>query len=535
MITFEHARKYLDKGWSIFPVVLSDNGNKIEKRPAVPWKEYITRLPTLDELHTWFDGEKYNGIGLATGKVSNVVVVDIDDNADHGIYSPLTVSTISGGRHCYFRWTEEIKNTTKINGEHLDFRGDGGFVVLPPSSLGDKKYTWERFVDPMYLQNLPDELKKKLEKKVVNYSTPGDLPFAYEGNRNDTATRVAGTICSGMSRKLWNSIGWEAFRSWNFTHCSPPLGELELRNTWNSISRTEIRNHPAEQPKYAIFSGQEAMENYNQMMRDYGSGLSTGIDQLDKFFKFVPEQLYLLSAPTFQGKTTLALNMAAKIASLGEKVLFCSLEQGVFIAPRVESILGGRFPETLSILTSDKLMDINQITSVVEGLDEKPRVIFIDHLHFIKKQGRGVTEDVDEIIISIQNMAKKLKIPVFVIAHVRKLNADKPPELDDLRDSSSLSQVPSVVMLLYRKRNEKVDDAKSYLSDNGVLFIAKNRIFGKTGALNVTLKEGGEFVFNPSQPKMADYSVCSLHGKKTWREDTKHWICEICHPKTNLI
>ncbi len=128
---------------------------------------------------------------------------------------------------------------------------------------------------------------------------------------------------------------------------------------------------------------------------------------------------------------------------------------------------------------------------------DKPRLVVVDHLHFLQKEGKGTTEDVDTIILSMQNMAKELSVPVLVNVHVRKLNADRPPDLDDLRDSSSLAQVPSVVMLLYRKRMEasSVLANGSYLDMRGSLIIPKNRIQGKTGIIGFELKNTGEFVF----------------------------------------
>jgi len=83
---------------------------------------------------------------------------------------------------------------------------------------------------------------------------------------------------------------------------------------------------------------------------------------------------------------------------------------------------------------------------------------------------------------------------VFVICHVRKLNADRAPELDDLRNSSSLAQVPSVVMFLYRKKRS-IDDLteNDYLENRGTLIIAKNRIQGRTGFIKIELEQSGEF------------------------------------------
>lgn len=508
MITYDIAKKYLFDGWSVFPVNLSlDKDGKILKKPAVLWKTYQDRKPTDEELHKWFDNPVFNGIGVATGKLSRIVVVDSDGVGDlPDIYSPMVVNTISGGKHFYFRWSEEMRNDVKIDGKPLDFRGDGGFVVLPPSSFNGKGYTWEKHPEPMFLKPVPDNIKKLLEVRKAPSSLQAlqgssvqglgwnDLPV-YDGQRNDTAARVAGMLHGNISKKLWPTVAWKTFQKWNLTNCKPPLDEQVILTTWRSIETADLRNHPTVDT-YKILTGQKTLDEYKNLLTQYGDGLTTGIVELDKYFKFLPEQLYLLSAPTFQGKTTLALNLAAKIASRGENVLFASLEQGFFIVPRVSTIMGGKFPETLSILTTSQMATIEGLTKAIEELDNKPKIVFLDHLHFIKKSGRGATEDLDEIILSAQNMAKQLKIAVFVIAHVRKLNSDRPPELDDLRDSSSLNQVPSVVLLLYRPKNNDGFVKNSYLANNGSLFIAKNRIYGKSGVINFFLHESGEFIFD---------------------------------------
>lgn len=250
--------------------------------------------------------------------------------------------------------------------------------------------------------------------------------------------------------------------------------------------KTEIAN----KPDISVFTGNNAIQELARLNEKFGDGLTTGYEDLDQMFTLLPQQLYLISAATHIGKTTFALNMCARVASCGEPVLFASLEQGVFIADRVANMVG-KFPEKLSILTSNSMLRVKDLTDYVFSMAEKPKLVCIDHLHFIKKDGNKVTQDIDNMIAEIQNMAKKLEIPVIVIAHCRKLNEDKAPTLDDLRDSSSLSQIPSVVIFLHRKKNEGDATIKSLLSEYGGIIVAKNRIQGKTGIIKFELKDSG--------------------------------------------
>lgn len=494
MITYKNAKKYLDMRWSIMPVILTEKNGKIEKKPAVPWKVYQDRRPTEQELHKWFDNGKYNGIGLITGEISRVVVLDIDDLAKApDVDSLLTVDTISGGKHLYFKWIKELRNDARIRDIPVDFRGDGGFVVLPPSGIGDKRYKWDKTIEPMYLDPLPEEIEKQLHKRET--FSPVREPYQVpEGARNMTAAQMAGKITNAVIPNKLDSIGFLAFQQWNNDFCKPPLDEQELLSVWQSI----LTKHRREAPDNPIllYTGEKALLQYEHLEEQYGSGITTGFTGLDNYFKFLPEQLYLISAPTHQGKTTLALNMASRIAQKGSPVLFASLEQGVFIAPRVKTILDDDFPEKLTILTSTQTVGIEPLVRTIEAMEQQPKLVVIDHLHFIKKRGENVTSSIDDMIVRIQNMAKQLQVPVLVIAHVRKLNGDRPADLDDLRDSSSLSQVPAVVMLIHREKNPDDFQAKSYLAPYGSLFIAKNRIQGKTGVISFTLKDSGEFTFS---------------------------------------
>ena len=134
MTLLETAQGYLSLGWSVIPV---KPGSKL---PAVTWKEYQTRPATQDELSSWFKDKTVNeiGIGLVTGKLSKIVVVDLDlyKEASDGkqiLDTLIKVRTGGGGLHGYYAWNREIKNQVNINGKAIDVRGDGGYVVLPPT------------------------------------------------------------------------------------------------------------------------------------------------------------------------------------------------------------------------------------------------------------------------------------------------------------------------------------------------------------------------------------------------------------------
>lgn len=141
----EWAKYYRDTmGWSVIPIV------KGAKNPSIPWTEYQTRKATDEELNKWFKNDNAN-IGVVTGKISNIAVVDID--TEEGMqeitkYIPdstitPTVSTPKGGQHLYFTMPDiDLRNNTRaVPG--CDLRAEGGYVVAPPSINGNgKAYHW---------------------------------------------------------------------------------------------------------------------------------------------------------------------------------------------------------------------------------------------------------------------------------------------------------------------------------------------------------------------------------------------------------
>jgi Bifunctional DNA primase/polymerase, N-terminal len=91
--------------------------------------------------------EVAGGIGLPTGKKSGIVVLDVDVD-DGGLESLAKLEragapvpkiartrTGGGGIHVFFRYpgSTEIRNSAGLLGPGLDIRGEGGYVVVPPS------------------------------------------------------------------------------------------------------------------------------------------------------------------------------------------------------------------------------------------------------------------------------------------------------------------------------------------------------------------------------------------------------------------
>jgi hypothetical protein len=129
------ALDYARRGFSVIPLQAR------EKRPRIKWEAYQTRPAAADEIRGWWQRWPDANVGIVTGAVSGLVVLDVDGEEGRQSLttlpefdrSPSPVVTTGKGSQIYFRHIgEQVRNfARKLPG--LDLRGDGGYVVAPPS------------------------------------------------------------------------------------------------------------------------------------------------------------------------------------------------------------------------------------------------------------------------------------------------------------------------------------------------------------------------------------------------------------------
>lgn len=212
----QHALKYAAAGIAVFPIAARD------KVPAIPKHEGGNGCldATTDDaiVSAWWRNLPDSNIGIATGPVSSLLVVDLDgpegaESWEH-VCAGHTLATArvqtSNGTHLYFRSALTIGNTAKRLGPGIDTRGKGGYVVAPPSiHPSGKQYAWsgkERVEQlPAWLeallnppprppQHLPSPLAGTVEDAYGRAALERileDLRASGEGTRNDALNRAA--------------------------------------------------------------------------------------------------------------------------------------------------------------------------------------------------------------------------------------------------------------------------------------------------------------------------------------------------------
>lgn len=247
--TLQHARDYVKKGFSVIP--LKPRG----KEPIISsWKEYQERYPTDEELVKWFNGSQ-NNIGVVTGRISGIVVVDLDSEAairfskenDFGITPAVKTGK---GYHLYFSYPpdREVRNfQARDDLPDIDLRGDGGYVVGPPSiHSGGKVYQWLPGAGlglsfaPLPTILLINDATEKAPLKELYQGVS-------EGERNISLARLVGSWANDfltLEECLENALLWNDKNE-------SPLPEREIERTVQSIFEMNRKTNPQKdvQPK----------------------------------------------------------------------------------------------------------------------------------------------------------------------------------------------------------------------------------------------------------------------------------------------
>ena len=267
----QRALYYARRGWRVFPLHVPDgNGcschqgsacTSIGKHPLDHPEDLVNGVldATADEalIERWWERWPGANIGLATGAVSGIFVLDIDPRHDgddqllqltkqHGkLPDTPQVLTGGGGVHYYFRHPGfPVTNRAGKNGlaPGVDVKGEGGYVVAPNSLHPNGTYVWELSSHPedVTLSDAPAWLLARLQQPASSARvTTTEKPVATieqitSGGRNDTLTSFAGTM---RRRGAETAVIEAALLKMNELQCKPPLEVDEVQRIARSIGR----------------------------------------------------------------------------------------------------------------------------------------------------------------------------------------------------------------------------------------------------------------------------------------------------------
>jgi predicted XRE-type DNA-binding protein len=236
------ALKLAQLGWSLIPL------RPHSKEPLVPWKALQKRKLTEPELTELFERNPLANVGIITGKVSQLLVLDADapDVVKHLSIPETPIAETARGRHYYFHLPNAHIRSVAGIADGLDIRAEGGYVVSPPSlHPTGKRYNWvipPRGVDQYgALPAPPPKWLMEMIRKRRHHSRPvREIIYGVEeGERNVSSAALIGKLLGCLPADDW-PVAWELVRAWNLQN-KPPLDERQLRDTFDCIARKELQ------------------------------------------------------------------------------------------------------------------------------------------------------------------------------------------------------------------------------------------------------------------------------------------------------
>ncbi len=228
------ALAYAAHGWPVLP---------LRAGQKTPLTEHGLHDATTDAavIESWWNAHPDANVGIRTGAVSGIVVIDCDvKNGQQGgesfkllrLPATLISQTPSGGWHSLYKHPGyEVRNRAGLK-PGIDIRGDGGYIVAPPSILVNGSYAWAIEDDLDAVVPLPDHIAGLLKSAGAN-ARPNGSSVA-EGGRNDYLTRMGGAL-RGQGLEL-EAIE-AALLAANQARCQPPLPDNEVRRVAESMAR----------------------------------------------------------------------------------------------------------------------------------------------------------------------------------------------------------------------------------------------------------------------------------------------------------
>ena len=256
------ALQAADHGYSVLPLHWATTGGSCgcgDRSCSSVGKHPLTlhgvKDATRDEstIRRWWREYPKANIGIATGEVSDLIVLDVD--ARHGGLESLrqfedengplpgvpTVRTGGGGFHFYFKHFPGLGNRVGLL-QGIDVKSDGCFVVYPGSiHKSGRRYRWLYGRTPRKVSTapFPAPLLKFAKSRTSAIATESESTIP-EGKRNATLTSLAGAMRSHGATQQAIEAG---LLEDNARRCDPPLSDKEVRGIARSISKYPVSSY----------------------------------------------------------------------------------------------------------------------------------------------------------------------------------------------------------------------------------------------------------------------------------------------------
>lgn len=509
----DHALRYADRGWRVFPLHSIERGHcscgracgkNAGKHPRT-MNGVLDASGDPDQVERWWRQWPEANIGIATGEQSDLWVVDVDgrESVDlgNGVIVPqgenslrmvedqlkkklpetLTVMTGGGGYHMLYRYPDDGKhygNRAKFL-PSVDIRGEGGYIVAPPSThLSGARYEWVE--EDIASVAAPDWFTAF---QFINASEPFEtLTNVVEGQRNDYLFRYASRL-RGVEGLSYDELVTRVMGH-NRLACTPPLEDAEVLVICGSAMKYDP-NPGVEFPKV----GEEVPE------LDEGDDLAISLYSLMTNPPPLPTPIvhgglldegdgFILAGVSGVGKSWMGLDLSIAIASGTAWFDHFKTNQGPVLYvdeegsmsgmySRMRKLLRGRglenpdIPVYLAVQRGIKLDNPLGLATVSRMLHRyRPKIVIFDTLVRMHQGEENSAKDMAAFFDISRSLRDSYGCAIGFIHHVRKPSKEDSGDIADLlRGSSDIRGWPDSIVMARRNVDEKfaltINHAKS--------------------------------------------------------------------------
>jgi Bifunctional DNA primase/polymerase, N-terminal/AAA domain/Primase C terminal 1 (PriCT-1) len=410
-------------------------------RTAHGLKDASTDLHRIPE---WWGRWPEANVGIVTGAVSGLVVLDADGPEGLesltalGVPATTWLSKTARGYHAFFKAPDGQRVDGRVGFmPGLDVRGEGGYVVVPPSiHSSGVRYEWLTAPDQQDLAPLPRTVQTLLSAPHARGNgaapsglrVPGVIPA---GARNDELFRLARRIrLPGLSRDELLAV----LSTINRQRCDPPLSEAEVATIVDKAMTQPNRSDFVAGEKESIKPtlGQAQLVHLSDVEPQAVEWLWEGRIPRGKLTLFIGDP--------GAGKSTLSLDLVARVTTGGQwpdgvtaplgNALLLSAEDGIAdtLRPRVDQLGGDA--ERVWVLKAvrggpggERLFNIEQDIRALEEVIKEHRIeiVTIDPVSaYLGKVDSFRDSDVRRVLAPLVEMAERTGVAILGILHLTK-------------------------------------------------------------------------------------------------------------------
>lgn len=473
------ALKYLDLKLSVIP--LKPRG----KDPLISWKEFQSRRATPEEVKEWFLKWPDANVGIVTGGVSGVAVVDLDGtdglkSANNlGLMSSI-VSLTGNGKHLWYKNVGTIQNAVRLM-PGVDVRGEGGYVVAPPSiHESGRRY---RFLTPFVsigsLPQFPNNLATTpiAPLDIIVEKEESWIAKALGGMKNGNIDDTLFIVCSRLRADGYSPADARTLLAHHAERAGASPGHLDdkIKNVWEryepnqkremgnapirtfSDSRSDLVIHSPTNPD--SLHQFEQLHNSRAELESKAYRLKTGYTKLDAMLQggLKSSRLFTVAARTGVGKTNWLLGVAREVCRAGKVVLLFSTEMPYGeIWQRYLATLDNpeEFKQHKFYVCDSFAPNLEKVEEAINAL--KPDLFMFDHINHVSEEQR----ELGTFMQGLNFIRRKYECAGIVTAQLNrsadwvdiKTGEKVTPRMSMIKGSGTIEQASSRVLLLSETR-----------------------------------------------------------------------------------